>query len=904
MSETPPIQKQGLPPSLTQSQHSAGSKPSIGHEQRQEDNRIENYSEVRQNFQKVQHDGGMIIQNESNTYVESFERNQVGPEAREVHGYTNVGASGTFEGKMESRQFQREQFSNFETFREGVQSSSNKKEEVLYNQSQSQKDSIQKVQSFRPGEIAQASLTESQTQKSLPPRPQNSIPGGQASASLRESQFQTETIARGQNSLTAGATSTGFQQEWVPSILQPHQASIAQSNRTIGQSPVPSLTSSQVVQQGGHVISQRVGEARLVSERVGQGYVKEWRNLDERITKQTVTKGESKVVGETELEKKRVSKATPSGSRHDQQVERIKREKIVEIRREKPVPVENIVDVEYEVILDIPIERTIEKEKIIEVKIEKEIEKIVEIPVEQVVEIEVEKIIEVPVEVVREVDAPYETIVEKPFEVIKENIKYKPKYVDVDEKDLGLYPELEKSQTVVDYRNEQVIVEKPKYIENLIETVVHVPKEKICEVSTEKIVPVKKVFTVDRMVPVEKVIEKIVEVPTEVPVYKYAEKKVSVPVVRENIIEKKVPFEKIVEKEVEVPIDRPVMRQLLIENLIERPVYNIVEVPVIEEEVVNIPREMVVGTKYLEISEIRKTQNDRVVTQSIANVKKVNVPLEQNVDRMKPVPVEVPIERRINRYKEKPVERIVERPVFIERIIERPREVELIKEVQVEVIKEVVKTVEKIVENPVHYDAVIEQEVEVIVEKEVKVPVEKIIEVPVEIKVAKPRIVEKVVNDYFEVEVEKVNFEEETLPEEVNEVEDEELNFKIRQLRDEEVRQTQSNQALRNQLQTVLSKVEVLRKNAVSEEQKMNLQLLSRMMTLLSQVRNAEEENKLLMEGVKAGSIKEVVVREDPRAKELISTLEQKIVENKTLVSNVVSKDQKVKNLLGSLTNQ
>ena len=65
-----------------------------------------------------------------------------------------------------------------------------------------------------------------------------------------------------------------------------------------------------------------------------------------------------------------------------QQVEVIKREKIIEVIKEVPVPVEREVEVKYDVIVDVPIERTIEHEKIIEVHIEKPIEKVLEVIVE------------------------------------------------------------------------------------------------------------------------------------------------------------------------------------------------------------------------------------------------------------------------------------------------------------------------------------------------------------------------------------------------------------------------------------------------------------------------------------------------------------------------------------------
>ncbi len=82
------------------------------------------------------------------------------------------------------------------------------------------------------------------------------------------------------------------------------------------------------------------------------------------------------------MESVRRSQVTRQASTTRQEVEIIKREKIIEIIKEVPVPVEREVEVIYDVIVDVPIERTIEREKIIEVVIEKPIEKILEIPIE------------------------------------------------------------------------------------------------------------------------------------------------------------------------------------------------------------------------------------------------------------------------------------------------------------------------------------------------------------------------------------------------------------------------------------------------------------------------------------------------------------------------------------------
>ena len=137
--------------------------------------------------------------------------------------------------------------------------------------------------------------------------------------------------------------------------------------------------------------------------------------------------------------------------------------------KEIPVPVERRVDVVYDVVVDVPIERTIEREKIIEVFIEKPVEKILEIPVEQVIEIPVEKIIEVPVENKIYVDKEYERIVEVPYEVVRENVIFQENIIDIDERDLRNYRDAKVLETEVEYIHRDQIVEKPVYVDRIVE---------------------------------------------------------------------------------------------------------------------------------------------------------------------------------------------------------------------------------------------------------------------------------------------------------------------------------------------------------------------------------------------------------------------------------------------------
>jgi hypothetical protein len=155
---------------------------------------------------------------------------------------------------------------------------------------------------------------------------------------------------------------------------------------------------------------------------------------------------------------------------------------VIEVIKEVPVPVKKYVDVIYDVEVEVPIQRTFERERIVEVVIERPIEKIIEIPVEQIVEIPVEKIIEVPVENKIYVDKEYERIVEKPYDVVRENVIFSENVISIDERDLAKYPNAKVLPTDIEYVHRDQIVEKPVYVDRIVEKEVRVPFERIIEV--------------------------------------------------------------------------------------------------------------------------------------------------------------------------------------------------------------------------------------------------------------------------------------------------------------------------------------------------------------------------------------------------------------------------------------
>lgn len=81
--------------------------------------------------------------------------------------------------------------------------------------------------------------------------------------------------------------------------------------------------------------------------------------------------------------------------------------------------------------------------------------------------------IEVPVENKIYVEREYETLIEKPYDVIRENIINKERIIDVNESQieelLNQNPNLEVLPVFINYERKNKYVEKPIYIDNIIE---------------------------------------------------------------------------------------------------------------------------------------------------------------------------------------------------------------------------------------------------------------------------------------------------------------------------------------------------------------------------------------------------------------------------------------------------
>jgi len=79
------------------------------------------------------------------------------------------------------------------------------------------------------------------------------------------------------------------------------------------------------------VISETVGEGHIVEEHTGKKRLIGINAMESVIKEERITEGETRVVGEKRLEGRRRSQVKRSGSTTRQEVEVIKKEKIIEV---------------------------------------------------------------------------------------------------------------------------------------------------------------------------------------------------------------------------------------------------------------------------------------------------------------------------------------------------------------------------------------------------------------------------------------------------------------------------------------------------------------------------------------------------------------------------------------------
>ena len=545
------------------------------------------------------------------------------------------------------------------------------------------------------------------------------------------------------------------------------------------------------------LVNQREGKPTIIETREGKGVVIDVIERESRIINETMTWGESKIVNEREIKRERPSQ-TREVKKENITTDVLKKNREVELIREVAIPVEKYIDVTYDVVIDVPIERTIEKEIITEVVVEKPIEKVVEVVIEQEIEIPVEKVVEVPVEIKRNVEVPFERIVNKPYEVIKENINYRQKIVDVNENEIHRYGNADQVlPTDVKYEYKNRVVEKPVYVDNIIEQ----PRviERKVEIEVPRHIPVVKKYQVEieRPVPREKIIHQEYEVPVVNEIYVDKEFIIEKPVFRENIIEKPVEVKRFVEKEVIVPIEHIVEKPIYHENIIEKKFDKLIEVPAPFEQVTEVFKDNYT-TSTVNIERVKERPVEKTLYQPNNKVNQVTIPFNIEVAKFVTKPVETIIEKRINRFFEQPTEKIIERPSYIERFIEKPKIVEKTIEIPVENVRENIRTVERVVDKPVYIDKEVIKNVEHIVIKDVHVPVERVVEVEVKIAVEKPVYKETLVEEEILTKSVYEDFDDNYEQLEVFEHEDEEVAADI-QVREKELNsQIRENNNLKN----------------------------------------------------------------------------------------------------------
>ena len=635
------------------------------------------------------------------------------------------------------------------------------------------------------------------------------------------------------------------------------------------------------------LIGMKEGQPTVVELRQGQATLVDVIEKESKIINEKVTLGEVRIVNERELKRERVSQ-TREIKKENITTDVIKEKKTIELVKEVGIPTEKYIDVVYDVIVDVPIERTIEKEVITEVVVEKPIEKIIEIVVEQEIEVPVEKIIEVPIEMKREVRVPVEKYVHVPYEVVKENIQYREHIIDVDEADLHRYNKIDQVlPTEVDYSYRERIVERPIYIDNIIE------KDQVQKRSVQIEVPkyhtvVKNVpIEILRPVPQEKIVYQDIEVPVVNEVIVEKEILVEKPVFRENIIEKPVEVLRFVEKEVPVPVEILVEKPVIVENTIEKKVDKIVEVPAPKEVLNEILRDEF-HQRTLNVERVNERPVEKVLYKPVVKTQQVTVPLNIDVSRFVSQVVPVEISKQVNRFIENPVEQIKEVPNFVERIVEKPVIVERTFQIPVETVTENVKTIEKIVERQVIIDKDVIKHVEQIVVKDVPVPVERIVEVEIEVKVERPVIKETLVEEEVLIEGIYEEYDDNYELHEDFEHEDEEIALEIDAREVELNSQVRQNNSLKNEYLQLQRELTMIHDNASAFEHSENTLLRSRLADLQNRIRLTEEYRANLHRRIAQSSgHKTIEFRRDPKASALIAKLKSLVGENNALADQV-----------------
>jgi len=468
-----------------------------------------------------------------------------------------------------------------------------------------------------------------------------------------------------------------------------------------------------------NVVEVNRRESHLISSNVGEGRV-----VDTHVVSRNIVNQYDHALPETRTQQG-VNYSTVNKDvfcNHEQvHVNQIIKEKFIDVIVEKPVPVERFVDVPYDVYVERPVEKIIEKEVVTEKIIEIITDVIIEIPIEKIVEYPIEKIIEKPIYIEEIFEIPVEVIIEDEVIYETENIIYVDSVVECEEHDVHMHHGHTILPTIVNQIHEEHVIEVPRYVDNIVEKIVHQEYENIIEQEVVYECHVDAPYHVEKKVWQDRinVVEKHVDCPYETHVE--IEHIVERPVYIDNPIRREIPVERRVEKIVERKVDNVVEkyvdrpyetrvdcwhdRIVERENIIEQPIYyeNVISRPYYTEEIVERPVENKVYNYYDVIRE-------------------VDVPVEKVIRETIECPVERICENHIEQRIEHPVERRVEHKVPVENIVY----------VDKVIINEVENYIDNVIEHVRHEDHIIEQEV--IYEVEKRIPVEHLVEKVIEVK--------------------------------------------------------------------------------------------------------------------------------------------------------------------------
>ena len=563
-------------------------------------------------------------------------------------------------------------------------------------------------------------------------------------------------------------------------------------------------------------------------------------------------------------------------------------DKPIEIVVQRKVPRERIVDVPYDVIVERPIEKNIYKEVITEKIMEKPREKIIEIPIEVVYEIPVEKIVERHIEFQTIVEVPFERIVERKIEEIFETVKFNDRFQEIDSRSLSNYPDFERLPTEVRTRITDKHIDRPIYIENIIERIVEVPVERYIEKVIEKVIEVPLERIIERPVYVDNIIEKIIDVPVKRTVEKPVEQIIEIPRYIDHIIEHPIAVERTVEKIVEIAVEKIVDIPVYVDNIVERIVETTREVEKPYEVKFDHPIEQKVD-KLIGITQFNERPIEKVYEKPVKIINTITHPVEFVIEKEIYVPKENLKELQVPQISGKFIEKNIAKEVFNTRTTDRIVPVDKFTEVPVRKFIEVPKFVETIIEKEVPMERTIERLIERIVERRVEVPVEKIIEVPLNIYTDRA-------TTEMHTQEEIINLDHNTLntcqgsSQEMNmEFDDQSLEADIVKNQSEYQRIQAENASLMSELSALRSQSMTLSFCGYGKAEEECLQLKTRITELESRHSCVEQDTERLFKKSQASiSITRMQVQvEDPQVEILRRELKGLISENCALVQEV-----------------